>query len=437
MKTTTLKKTISAGLAGLMLILTGCGAAEPAAQKSTTPTGQNKNMTVKPLSAAVLETADYQPDESFSNNYCNFAAELFKESCTESIKNGENVMISPESVMFAFGMAANGAQGDTLKQIEDTLGGTPLDELNNALQYHTNKLEMNTSVDFNVANSVWVRDDADCIQIKQDFCDKLKKTYDADTYLEPFDINTRDNINAWVSKNTNNMIPMIIDEIPEDSVSYIINAIAFEGKWDAEYEDDQIKENKKFKNSKGKREKVTMLYSEEHTYFEDEDVTGFLKYYDNREYAFMAMLPKKGTKLADFVSNLDGEKIKHYQNTYGDKVNVCIPEFSFDYDNELSDDLKAMGMELPFSPNADFSAMADTGTGGLYIDRVLHKTHVELDRYGTKASAATAAEDMVLGIEKPEKPKTVYLDRPFAFAIIDTQNGMPIFIGAVNTVNGQ
>lgn len=32
-----------------------------------------------------------------------------------------------------------------------------------------------------------------------------------------------------------------------------------------------------------------------------------------------------------------------------------------------------------------------------------------------------------------DEPKYVYLDRPFMYAIVDTQTGMPVFIGTVNT----
>ena len=47
-----------------------------------------------------------------------FAMELFKESNVAD----ENTVISPLSVLFALSMAVNGADGETLKQMEDVLG---------------------------------------------------------------------------------------------------------------------------------------------------------------------------------------------------------------------------------------------------------------------------------------------------------------------------
>jgi serpin B len=93
-----------------------------------------------------------------------------------------------------------------------------------------------------------------------------------------------------------------------------------------------------------------------------------------------------------------------------------------------------MGMELPFDESADFSDMAETSSGLLYIGDVLHKTYIQLDRNGTKAAAATTVEMTdEADVEMPE-PKTVYLDRPFVYAIVDAKNGMPLFLGAVNGV---
>ena len=450
MKTNTLKRTICASLAGLMLALASCTSEEPT-QPANNGSGQNNGtnsqvvheypqypdaaLSTQPLSAEMLEKSDTAPDASFYDSYRSYAADLFRQSCADEIRDGKNVMVSPESVMMALGMTANGAKGETLSQMETALGGMGIADINTAMQYRMNRFNASDKVKFNVGNSVWVRDDAGRIQIAQDFCDNVKRIYNADTFLAPFDNTTLDDINGWVNSNTDGMIPQILDEIPPDAVAYLINAMAFEGEWAEKYEDSQIFEDDTFTNSKGEKETVSMMYSSEDNYFEDENTTGFIKYYSGDEYAFMAMLPSEGTDLADYVSDMDGEKLSKLWSSASGDVNVCIPEFSFDYSNELSDELKAMGMEAPFGDGADFSAMAETSSGALYIDKVIHKTHIEVDREGTKAAAATAVQ-MVdeCCIAETEEPKTVYLNRPFAYAIIDTESGTPIFIGAVNTV---
>lgn len=483
MNNTYLKRTVCTALAGLMLALTACGnvtsdapvtsESKPAASDNSAVSEPDEtdditdipditepdepdepiddtsseapskrevpaaNISVEPLSVKELEKSEEKPSDDFLDSYRSYAAELFKASCTDDIKAGKNVMVSPESVMMALGMTANGAKDDTLEQMEKALGGQGIDVINNAMQYRMSKFTDSRFVKFNVANSVWVRDDSDVIQMKQEFCDKVKTTYGADSFLAPFDASTKDDINNWVKTNTYDMIPSIIDDIPDDAVAYLINAIAFEGEWAEQYKDFQIREDDTFTNSKGEEESATMLYSGESNYLEDNNTTGFIKSYKGGEYAFMAMLPSEGTDIADYVASMDGKKLKKLWNSRGGKVTACIPEFKYDYGNELSDELADMGMIVPFTGDADFTEMADTHDP-LYISRVIHKTHIELDRNGTKAAAATAVEmKCESAMIDDEKPKEVYLNRPFVYAIIDTESGTPIFIGAVTTVEGK
>ena len=438
MKNKNLKRTICTALAGLMLTLTACGevkgsdtsdtgntanstASSQTAEKPAKDIPEPVDISVKPLSNVVMTENENEPDDDF------------KASFTEELKECNNVLISPESVMMALGMTANGAKGETLSSMEAALGGTPIDKLNNALQYRMTRFNHCESVSFNVANSLWANENR--VTMQQEFCDKLKEFYNAESYTAPFDNTTLDDINGWVSNNTKGMIPEILDEIPPEAVIYLVNAIAFEGEWNEGYTDEQIVEDADFTNSKGEIEKVNMMYSEEGYYIAEDGVTGFIKPYMGYEYGFMALLPEEGTDLADFAASLDGDKLRKYYETASGVADVCIPEFSFDYDNELSDELTAMGMGLPFSDNADFSDMGKAAEGQLKIGRVLHKTHIELDREGTRAAAATAVEMFTEGAIEIEEPKRVYLDRPFAYAIVDMENGTPIFIGGVNTIH--
>ena len=93
-----------------------------------------------------------------------------------------------------------------------------------------------------------------------------------------------------------------------------------------------------------------------------------------------------------------------------------------------------MGMQSAFSPElADFSRMSDMP---LVISTVLHnKTHIELTETGTRAAAATIIE-MEAGesLSEPEPYKTVYLDRPFVYMIVDTENCLPVFMGTVQNI---
>jgi serpin B len=79
-----------------------------------------------------------------------------------------------------------------------------------------------------------------------------------------------------------------------------------------------------------------------------------------------------------------------------------------------------------FGGNADLSGM--NGTGGLFIQDVVHQAFVAVDEKGTEAAAATA---VIVGETSAPPPATLTIDRPFIFAIIDRPTGATLFIGRV------
>ena len=95
-----------------------------------------------------------------------------------------------------------------------------------------------------------------------------------------------------------------------------------------------------------------------------------------------------------------------------------------------------MGTKDAFNPfAADLSGMGESTNGAPHISDVLHKTHIELDNKGTKAAAVTGVVVKATGMSIPSTVKNVVLDRPFVYAIIDTQTGLPIFLGVCENVN--
>lgn len=431
MKKNTIKKTICAALAAIMTVsAAGCGSTGSSSENGNVSTQKTvKASNAQPVSEAQMTKKGKAPAEGFNKGYTDFSAELFKASCLEDIKSGKNTLVSPESVACALGMAANGAGGQTLAEMENVLGSN-LGDLNDSLNYYICKANGDKNIKFNIADSLWVRDDADRIKLLPEFADTVKEYYGADSYLEPFDDSTLDNINNWVNNNTAGMIPALIDDIPDSACAYLINAAAFDAKWEEEFEDDQVLENKIFTSCDGIEQDCTMLLSYEYTYLSDGSCKGFAKYYKGGDYCFMALLPNGD--MVDFVQSLDGDKLASlWQNRSSDEVVIKMPEFTYDYNVEMAAPLADMGMPTAFGDGCDFSKMS---TPAKQIDRVIHKTHIEVDRKGTKAAAATALEAVDGCIEMPTQPKYVTLDRPFVYAIVDADNGVPLFIGAVNSV---
>ena len=94
-------------------------------------------------------------DDEFAAAYTDFAKKL----CAGSAKDDGNVLISPLSVMLALSMTANGANGETLSEMERVLGGDiPLSELNEYLYTYAKNLYSTNDCKLSIANSIWFRE---------------------------------------------------------------------------------------------------------------------------------------------------------------------------------------------------------------------------------------------------------------------------------------
>ena len=146
--------------------------------------------------------------------YTDFAVRLFQE-CTLQ-EEGNNVLISPLSVINALAMTAGGSREETLAQMEK-LFGADLDSLCSYLKSYHEALPSDEKYKLHAANSIWVKDNGG-FTVSPDFLQKNAELANADVYLAPFDSSTLKDINHWVSENTNKMIPEILDQIPDDAV---------------------------------------------------------------------------------------------------------------------------------------------------------------------------------------------------------------------------
>ncbi len=364
--------------------------------------------------------------DEFAAEQTGFALKLLIEA--SKTNEGINTMVSPLSLMLALSMTANGADGNTLAQMEEVLGGElTIDELNNYLYSYVKGLPSSKKSELTIANSIWFRD-SESLSVKKEFLQKNADYYGADAYKAKFDNETVNDINSWVKKNTKGMINKVIDSIPDTVMLYLINTIAFEAEWQSKYDKHDIRQSE-FTSASGEKQTVDMLCGKENKYLELENAVGFKKNYVGGDYSFAALLPKEGMTPEELLQTLDPKELNSAllapQNV---SVLTSMPAFEADYSAELSEILKTLGMTDAFGPEADFSKMSDSD---LYIGNVVHKTHIKVDASGTKAGAVTS-----VGAKLLSSPNiSVILNRPFLYMIVDNATGLPIFIGILNSVN--
>lgn len=424
------KRAVTAGLAAMMM-LTGCAKNAP----DSTKTLKNDPQIKAEINLDAVATQKFD-ENKMNEGYGEYTFKMLAATAASAQK--ANIMISPASIMMALDMCAAGAKGETLKELNDLFAkdSDPLEQQAFAAEL-MKRINNAQKVDFACANAIWCNENVLGDRVNATYVNYVKNTFGAEFRSEKFNEGTHNGINKWVDEKTNHMINKIFDQpLNSRTAAVLVNAIRFEGKWKKTYDEDHIL-SKEFKGTDGTQQ-VKMLSSSENLYFSSDKATGFIKFYEGDEYGFLAILPNDEKVSAnDFVKNFSYEDYKKFiTNRQATEVIAQMPEFKSDYMTELKPILQGLGVKQAFDQDAaNFKGIADNHPENIYISSVLHKTHIEVDRKGTKAAAVTAVRvEANAALETKEQPKYVICDRPFVYAIVDRSTMNPIFIGTVNNV---
>jgi serpin B len=388
------------------------------------PVGPAAEITGLPRDLTGLEEELIQADNAFG-------LKLFQEIHAQE-DGGKNIFISPLSVAMALGMTYNGAAGTTQEAMQETLElqGLTIDEVNESYRSLIELLRgLDPSVEFLLANSIWYRD---VFPVLQDFIDVNRDYFDAEvTPLDFSDPSAAPTINQWVNDKTNGRITEIVDDpIPIFVVMYLINAIYFKGDWTVQF-DPELTADRSFYLADGGTKLVPMMTYPEPIavrQFADGGATAIDLPYGGKAFSMtIVMPPYGGGTIEALIGSLDAERwAEIIDGLSSAESNVVMPKFTLEYDIELNDVLKALGMEIAFDElNADFSNMYPPPLQ-VFISKVKHKTFVDVNEEGTEAAAVTSVE-----IGLTSLPPTVYVDRPFVFAIRERFSGTILFVGRI------
>ena len=400
----------------LALLLSACGGKEEAHTPSVLP-GEGEDFLVGMQSQ---KEPTGEPEQSVEPLTA-FALKLLQEE----VRTGENVLISPLSVYNALALTAAGADGETLAEMEAALGMS-LDQLQESFGALLKELD---GEKLKLANSIWFSQ-REGLTVQEAFLQSCLDYFAAEAYSIPMDDSGAEQINRWISEHTDGMIPKMLETLPQNALVFLINALAFEDSWAVPYKDHEVRPRAFY--GKEQTYYVDMMYSQEAVYLEDEHATGFLKYFDGRRYAFAAILPEEGMTPEEYIAQLDGPGLQNLLSGATEQtVDAGLPVFETEFHTELADTLQAMGMTRIFDMvQADLSPMGSCEDGPLYVESVQHKTFMQVGPQGAKAGAATVVQ-INPGSAMPEENKTVILDRPFVYLLVDCQTQTPVFMGTM------
>ncbi len=360
-----------------------------------------------------------------------FGLNLFK--AIDESSDDENIFISPLSVAMALGMTLNGSEGTTRQAMEQTLalaGLTP-EQINASYRRLIDLLlGLDPDVELGVANSIWHRDEGREPEVA--FLEACRQSFDAlITAMDFSDDGAAEIINGWVQEHTNGRIDQIVQSpISADVIMFLINAIYFKGSWTYRFDEDLTEDGYFFRPDGSSVLCRMMSQRGRFRHYDHEDFRILDLPYGDGVFRMTIILPRPGNDLDSLLARIDPQSFDNQQMStwlaflQADSLDVYLPKFTVEYELELKEALSALGMEIAFTPEADFSGMF--AGGGVWIDKVKHKAFVEVDEEGTTAAAVTSVV-MIDGIDD----SLFSVDRPFVFIIREAESGTILFLGKI------
>ncbi len=349
-----------------------------------------------------------------------------------------NYLISPLSLKAAFGMAANGASGETQEEILKALHLGEMDDFNSyyrSLKRKYEAAEEAITVDLN--NSLWVNESRMVgFEFKEDFEKQADKYYGAEVGVVN-DGNAVETINSWISEKTREKIKNCISS--SDFTTALVNTLYFKGAWATGFGKEATKKGT-FTNIDGKKVRTDLMHMTENVQYYENGSTqvislpydkasyeedGKLKtYFSDMDLSMYVVLSEKPVDIASFLTDIQPRMANR-------RIVITLPKFSFRSDFDLNAPLQAMGIQKAFTDEAEFTELSELEQK---ISSVIQDTYIAVDEEGTEAAAVTVIT-MEATAAMPDEPYAEFkANRPFQFAIRDNKSGEILFAGAYNTV---
>lgn len=360
-----------------------------------------------------------------------------------------NVAFSPVSIHAALALAATGARGATLQQLLAFLGAPSAAVLADFGRRIVHRVlgdrEASGGPRVLFSGGIWV--DASRGGLKTAFRDVAVESYKSEartvSFAEPEEVAKA--INGWVKKATNNIIDSIIktDDITARTDLVLANAVYFKAKWKTPFESSVTRPGS-FHRLDGSRVDAQFMsrtmYSANYASCSDGFKVLKLPYAagvaspddaDDTHYSMYLFLPDERQGFASMLDAVTAGPDYLYNilnKTAPNTLTVTLPKFEVSFDRDLVQDLRLLGLLLPFSrESADFGGIFDKQRPTV-LSKILHKAVVKVNEDGTEAAAVTVV--MFDGAAR-EPPVHFLADHPFSFFIMEELSGVIVFAGHV------
>lgn len=378
---------------------------------------------VTPAEPIVLTKADEGVRDASNASGLDIFSRLY------AVRDGQDVSFSPLSLSLAFAMAAEGAEGETYKQIADAFGWA--DATKEQLGAFYKKMidglvKADPNVSFTSSNSLWTAKD---FAVKDSYKKLLVDNFAADNYQVDFTASgTLKKINDWCSAKTEGKIPNMLEELDPATRMMLINALLYKAPWATKW---TVEKNRPFRGDGAVSKKDYLSADKSFGYADLSDCEAVSLAYGNGAYEMVVFLPKEGRTVEAILPRLREKAGSLVLPTR--TVEVHLPMFSTEYSTEeaLPVILKAKGVRQAFSDAADFSGIS--AAEAVMISEVLQKVKIDVTEKGTEFAAVTTIGFYTSALPVSPPQKIVFdADRPFVYMIRETSTNAILLIGTLS-----
>ncbi|MFN4894238.1 MAG: serpin family protein [Pseudomonadota bacterium] len=349
----------------------------------------------------------------------------------------DNRALSPYSIHAGLTLARIGAVGATGANLDTILFSSPFSE-QTISEYASLNAEVESKNDSSIAtlaNSVWITSRG---SFTGKYLAKASRGFSAEPRTIDFQASeqARRTINEWVASKTKSLIPNLLPAgMPSPhTTAVLVNALYFKAAWDNAFNKSATKEES-FNLSSGDVATTPMMHlTASMRYFENCDWQAVQLTYAHGGYFYLVLLPRNLRTSQQVADSLRTELINTaIDSAVPSRIALTIPRHKIRFSRDLTEPISSITGPLPFSSSADYSGMTVLPTS---ISAIMHETVVNVDEAGTEAAAATAMVMTKSAFFVEDEPKSITVDRPFAFAIMHKQTRAPLVIGVVGDPRG-
>lgn len=366
------------------------------------------------------EAATLRELVGYVNNYTLRMYGLLLRDCS-----GRNLVVSPFNTYVALLVLYEGANRGTRDELSQVLGLQGRD----ACLAYMELLSMlpvgdNGSARLYIVNGLWLREG---FPFRNEYVDAVKTCYNGEVKAFSDVYMLVEEVNEFVNTTTRGLINRLLDpeSVNSNTVAVIVSVIYFKANWLKEFQPHGLI---RFWTGKSVVDAQAMSVEGNHMrIFESEDYTLIEIPYANTSVSMVILVPRDFNNAAERSAELLSDALARLKDgpLRAEYFKLIMPKFTIDFGAELRELLREMGLKEVFDPNkADFSHMTP---GKVWVDSVKHKAVIKAHEKGTEAAAAAA----IIMPTAIIPVKTVVVDKPFIYMLVDKTSKIILFLGHV------